>query len=442
MRKTLRMAVREYKAAVRTKGFIIGLVVAPILMSGSGLAFWLLKDRVDTTDRVVAVVDRSGRVAEALTRAAEWHNDNEVLDPESGEKVRPRYEIEPVEANGDQEQQYHALSEQVRRGELYAFLVIGENVVHPRIDEQASPPPEERITYHARNAALDDLRQWLAHFVNERLRQLRMRDAGIDESMYRELFSWTNVEGHGLVSRDEATGSIDDAREASPVDAIVVPIGIMMIMFLMIMMSVPAMLHSVMEEKTQRIAEVLLGAIKPFEFMMGKLLGGIAVSLTSSLVYIAGGVIVVNFMGYDSYIPYHVLHWFAVYMLCAILMFGALTAALGATCSEAKYAQSLSFPSIIPAVLPMFIYFPVVKEPLSGFSTWASLIPPFTPTLMVLRMATPDDIPAWQPWVGLLGVLLTTVLFVWAGGRIFRVAILMQGTPPKLTNILRWAIRG
>jgi len=85
---------------------------------------------------------------------------------------------------------------------------------------------------------------------------------------------------------------------------------------------------------------------------------------------------------------------------------------------------------------------PVLKEPLSSFSTWVSLFPLFTPTLMLLRQSTPAVLPMWQPWVALLGVLVFTVLFVWAGGRIFRVGILMQGKPPRLMDILRWAIRG
>jgi ABC-2 type transport system permease protein len=97
---------------------------------------------------------------------------------------------------------------------------------------------------------------------------------------------------------------------------------------------------------------------------------------------------------------------------------------------------------ILPLLIPMFVYFPVAKEPMSSFATWLSLFPPFTPTLMLLRQTTPAGIPFWQPCVGMLGVLLFTILFVWAGGRIFRVAILMQGTPPKLKNIIRWAIRG
>ena len=95
----------------------------------------------------------------------------------------------------------------------------------------------------------------------------------------------------------------------------------------------------------------------------------------------------------------------------------------------------MTFLTIIPVMIPMFIYFPVAKEPMGSFATTFSLIPFFTPTLMLLRQATPDVLPMWQPIVGLIGVLIFTVLFVWIGGRIFRIAILIQGTPPKLKNI-------
>jgi len=329
------------------------------------------------------------------------------------------------------------LSDRIRRGELHAFLEIGPGVVHPRID-----PENSRIRYHAKNAVMDDLRGWMGWPINKPLRRLRLADAGIDESEVADLSDWVNVEAMGLVSVDSETGQVKGAQRANEAEAIIVPIVLMMLMFMMIMMSVPGMLQSVMEEKTQRIAEVLLGSVKPFEFMMGKLLGGIAVSLTSSAVYVLGGIIVVKYMELEKYIPYHMLPWLFLYMIPAIIMFGAISAALGSTCNEPKDAQSLTFPSILFAIIPMFVYFPVVKEPLSSFATWMSLFPPFTPTLMLLRQATPAGIPVWQPFVGLLGVLGFAVLAVWTGGRIFRVGILTQGTPPKLANVVRWAIRG
>ena len=209
-----------------------------------------------------------------------------------------------------------------------------------------------------------------------------------------------------------------------------------------IMMGASPLLNSVMEEKTQRIAEIILGSVKPFEFMMGKVLAGVAVALTGSGVYVVLGSLALAQVGFVDFIPFHVLPWFFIYMLAAIVMFGSVNAALGAMCNEPKDAQNLMFPAILPVMFPMFILMPVLKEPLAGFATWFSLFPPFTAQLMMLRLSSPAGIPFWQPWVALVGMMAFTMLAVWAGGRVFRIGILMQGTPPKLSNILRWAARG
>lgn len=438
MRKMFILVKREYIASIKTKGFIIGLIIAPIFMSGSLIVFSIMKDRVDTNDKHITVIDHSGLIYDKLVLLADERNTSEIFDEETGKKIKPLYVINRVEiSGGDLEGRKLELSESVRNGELHAFVEISQGVLNP-----SENPDSFSIYYYANNAAMDDVRSWLGWPINRTLRELRMQAAGIELTDIPDLFFWVDVNPMGLVTVDEETGEISDAEKASKIQAVLVPIAIMMLMFLMMMMSVPGMLHSVMEEKTQRIAEVLLGSIKPFEFMMGKVLGGIAVSLTISGVYLIGGVSVVYYMGYDHFIPMKILPWLLVYLILAVIMMGALSAALGATCSEAKDAQSLTFPSMLPMFVPMFVYLPVVKEPLSSFSTIISLIPPFTPLLMLLRQATPETIPMWQPILGLLGVILTTILFVWVGGRIFRVAILMQGTPPKISNILRWAIKG
>jgi len=199
---------------------------------------------------------------------------------------------------------------------------------------------------------------------------------------------------------------------------------------------------SVMEEKNQRIAEVLIASVRPFEFMMGKVLGGLAVALTASSVYIIGGAATITRMGMAEYLPYHLLPWFFVYMLLAIIMFGSNFAAVGSACSDAKDAQTLTLPAMLPVMVPMFLLGPILKHPTGPFATVLSLLPPFTPTLMMMRQSSSMTIPAWQPWVGLAGIVVFTLLSVWAGGRIFRVAILTQGKPPRLTTLLKWAIRG
>jgi ABC-2 type transport system permease protein len=107
-----------------------------------------------------------------------------------------------------------------------------------------------------------------------------------------------------------------------------------------------------------------------------------------------------------------------------------------------KEAQSLMWPVMVLAVLPMMVGFVVIKEPNSSFATWASFFPPATPMLMMARQAVPPGIAPWQPVLGMVLVLLATLCCVYAAGRIFRVGILMQGKGAKVGDIVRWVIRG
>lgn len=438
MRKILRIVRREYKASVRTKGFIIGIALAPVLMGGSLIAMMLLDDTVDTTDRTIAVLDHSGVVAEALVTAAEERNASSVFDPETGKKVKPAHHIEIVSPDTENPAaQRLALSNRVRSGELHAFLEIGPDVMHPREKNEGA-----EIRYYSKNAAIDDSRGWIVFPINTILRTARLKEANVDLSTVTDVFDWVNVTGLGLVSTDEKTGAVKDARRASEGEAVGIPLIMTMLMFLMMMMGAIPQLQSVMEEKVQRIAEVMLGSAKPFEFMMGKVLSGLCVSLTAAAVYVIAGIIIVKIKGLGEYVPYDILPWFFAYVVLGIMMMGSILAALGSTCNNATEAQSVTFPAIIPMMIPMFLLGPVVEQPHSAFATGMSLFPVFTPFLMLLRQSTPSGVPAWQPWAGVTGMALFAFLAIWAGGRIFRVGILLQGQPPRLGNIVRWMIRG
>lgn len=437
MRKTLRLAIREYNAAVRTKAFFIMIVLVPFMMSGGLIAIRLSEKHVDTTDKRIVVVDRSGTVAPALVQAAEARNKHEIIDPKSGRKTRPAYVIEAVAPDdADAQGQRVALSDRVRRKELWAFVEIGPQVLDPK-----AAPEARRVAYYAENAALDDARDWLQRPLNNHLRDQRLAAAGVTEDARRDLLNWTGVEPLGLVTRD-ATGAVQDAQRADEGRAIGVPLAMLMLMFMMIMVGAMPLVSAVLEEKMQRIAEVLLGSVRPFQLMLGKLLGTLAVSFTVLAIYVGAGLLALQHLGWMDYVPLHLLPWFMVYMLAAILLFGSLLIALGAACNDLKEAQSLMMPVWLLLMIPMFTWLPVVKEPAGSFATTLSLIPPFTPILMMLRQTTPVGVPAWQPWVGLAGVLVCTTLCVWAAGRVFRVGILMQGKPPRLGTILRWAVRG
>ncbi|MBI2924122.1 MAG: ABC transporter permease [Verrucomicrobia bacterium] len=438
MPKVFRLALREYVAAVRTKAFLLGLVLGPVFMCGSFFAMVLTKDQVDTTDKRVAVVDRSGALAQSLLDAAQARNEKEVADKTTGKKLKPAYLLEVVPPNAaDPQGQRLALSDRVRRKELHAFLEIGAEVLQPRKDS-----PRQRVEYYAKSPALDDVRRWIEGPLNDQLRQRRLREAGIDPAAVGHLLERVSVDGLGLIAQDAKTGEISKARRGNAAEALGPAIVLQLLLFILFMIGAAPLLQSVMEEKTQRIAELLLGSVTPFELMLGKLLGGVAVSLTGAAVYLLAPVLVLTSLALAKFIPYHILPWFLAYMLTAMFMYGAIFAALGSACVEPKDAQALQFPAMLPMMIPMFLLGPVLKEPNSAMAIWLSLFPPFTPMLMLLRQSLPEGVPAWQPWVGLAGVLVCTVLSVWASGRIFRVGILMQGKVPRLTELGRWAIRG
>ncbi len=438
MRKVLILAKREYNTAVRTKGFIIGLLLAPVFMGGSGIVFALMKDKVDLSDKHIAVIDHSGLMTEYLTRAVEERNKSEIYNPETGEQVKPAYYVEFINPDtSDIFQQKLDLSNEVRSKKLHAFIEIGPEILHP-----AEDPVKSSIKYYSENSALDVVRDWFSGSINNRIRELRIKELNIDDKSVNDLFNWINLEGLGLISVDKKTGAMQDARKIGVAETIIIPYIMVFLMFMMLMMSAIPLLTAVMEEKMNRIAEVLLGSVTPFEFMMGKILGSIAVSLTASAVYVIGGIIMASQLGVGNMIPFKIIPWFFVFLILNIVMVGSGMAALGSACNDNKDAQSLQFPAMLPIILPLFIMMPVIQEPLSNFSTILSLLPPFTPLLMLLRMATPVSIPVWQPVLGLVGVILFSVLSVWAGGRIFRTCILMQGQKPKLGNLIKYIVRG
>lgn len=436
MYKILILALREYKASVKTKGFIIGLVVVPVLMMGGLFAYSLFGDKVDINSKNIAVIDNTGKILPAIEEAADFYNETQVFDTGSGKQLRPKYIIESVEKDAENEiTQLVSLSNRVKNKEIHAFLIIGENVIHPFGEGNSG------VNYYSENSFMDDMRGWLRGIINDKVRHLRVADMGLEQEQVATLFSWIDVKGLGLVEADESGEVLKDAKESNIAESFFIPYILMMLMFMMIMMSATPLLYSVMEEKTDRIAEVLLGSITPFQFMMGKVLGGVSVALTGAAVYIIGGVFAATQLGYADMIPMHIIPWFFAYLILSILMMGTVMAALGAASNDTKDAQNLQFPAIIPLIIPMMVMFPVIKEPLSSFATGMSLFPPFTPFLMLVRLASPASIPMWHPIVGLLGIILFTALSVWLGGKVFRTMILMQGKRPKFGTLFRMLMK-
>jgi ABC-2 type transport system permease protein len=438
MRKIWTLFKREYRAAVRTKSFIISLVLVPIMMGGGFAAMIIMEKNKDTDDKHFVVIDHSGLMTGPIKEALEIRNKEEIFHSHTGEQIDAAFVVEFVEADQqDPDGQQLALSQRVETQELHAFIEIGPDILHPSGEDK-----EAYLKYYSQHAFNDDLRYWFQTVVNNGLREIRASELNLDQIQSEELLWWINVEGMGLFSVDEKTGEQQEAEKMNELQTFLVPYILLMLMFMLVMMSAIPQLTNVMEEKNEKIAEVLLGTITPFQFMMGKVLGGIGVSLTTAAIYVGAGVFTLNYIGMESVIPVDVLPWFFIFTILYILMVGSGMAALGATCNDNKDAQSLTFPGILPAILPMFVIAPVIADPTGALATTMALIPPFTPMVMVVRMASSVTIPIWQPVVGLIGVMIFTILTVWIGARIFRTAILIQGQKPNLATLYKYAFKG
>lgn len=455
MRKTLLIALRDYNASVRTKSFVISLVFLPVMMLGSFAVQALLKDRVDTKPKHFAVIDRTDGEAifPALLAAAETRNTTQIRDA-SGRQTKPAFVLEGVppsatDAEAVAEQRLE-LSDRVRRGELAGVVEIGRDVDEGAPHEQATPDRDDQeskaderqgVRFQTHSHTLRDFTTWLSQAVAGEVQKRRCKQKDLSPQAIAEVVRPVPVLARELSSRDPVTGAIRDG-EANRMASVLLPVGLVMMMFMMIFVGATPLLQGVIEEKMQRIAEVLLGSVRPFPLMMGKLLGTLGVATTLSAVYLGGAYLAARHYGLAEHLSPTIVAWFAVYQVLGVLLFGSLFIAVGASCTNAQESQTLLMPVMLLAMLPLFVMTHVVTEPNSPLAVGASLIPTATPTLMLARIATAPGLPLWQPLLGVALVLLTTVACVWAAGRVFRVGLLMQGKGASFREMARWVVRG
>jgi ABC-2 type transport system permease protein len=226
-----------------------------------------------------------------------------------------------------------------------------------------------------------------------------------------------------------------------------------MLLYMVIVLYAVAVMRATLEEKTGRIVEILISSIKPWELMLGKILGVGSVGLTQLAVWFALGVLAFS-MGIPAlvaarpeladlgeisqYLPgLGVLGLFLALFLGGYFLYSALYAAVGAMCNTEEEAQQAQFPVIMLLVVPIMFLMPIIENPNSTTAVVASLVPFFAPVLMFARAAT-GAVPFWQIALALALLVASTLVVAWIAGRIYRVGILMQGKRPTLPELWRW----
>jgi ABC-2 type transport system permease protein len=245
------------------------------------------------------------------------------------------------------------------------------------------------------------------------------------------------------------------------------------------------LLRGVMEEKTNRIAEVIVSSVKPFELMMGKIIGIGAVGLTQFLMWIV--LIIILTSAAQAFIPHDVLeqvrtmqqnngampgggmmqasesaqkiynfqhtmgtaNWpliiccFIFYFLGGYLFYAALFAAVGSVVEDVQNSQSLSLPVTMPIIFSFLIMSIVVYSPDTKLAVWASIIPFSSPIVMMARIAygVPGTVPYWQLIISILVLIAGFLFTTWLAGKIYRTGILMYGKKVTWKEMMKWAFR-
>jgi len=428
--KALIVAVSEFTTLTRSKAFLVGLALMPVIMAiGFGVQKFT-RENVDTKDRRFVVVDRSGVLYQAIAAAAEQSNQSGV---DGGTRKAPRYLPTEQSFAPDDQAARSVLSDRVRREDLYAFVEIPSDIVDP--GSNAS------LTYYSNHPADQSLPGWIGGVVNREVLNIRFRNAAVDRGLVTRLTKRVEVSELGLLERDQA-GGIKAASRVDKIRTFVIPVGMMLILLFSVMSGSPQLLNSVMEEKMSRISEVLIGSVTPFELMMGKLLGSAAVSFLLALIYVVVGVFAARHYGYGDAIHDRDLAWFALFLAVSVMMFGSMFISIGAACTDLKDAQGMMGPAMMFLMLPWMTWFAVLNAPESPMAIGLSLFPSATPFLMLLRIMLPPGPQVWQVVLGVALTIATAMGFTYAAGKIFRTGLLMQGKAATLGEMWRWVRAG
>ena len=446
MGKILVVARTEFANAVRTKAFLVSLLMLPLIY-GIMIFIQIFANKSDVEPRKFAVIDRTGKLYPAVKAAADLHNKDATKD---GKLVRPAFIAEQFSVKDETPAEATvALSDRVRSKDLYAFVEIPADATEPKLGAPVT------LKYYTLSPNYRDLSMWLDAVVGSEARAARYQAAGVDPQMIAKIDRPTFTESLGLASRaapavvaaqpsdtlpSAKPGAIVEAKRNDPALSFIVPAVLAMLVFIVTMNAGPQLLTTVMEEKMSRISEMLLGSVSTFELMLGKLLGNAGVAMLTTFLYLGAAYGAAYRYGYTSVLTPGLIATLLAFVFISIFLFGSLYMAVGSACSDMKDAQSMMMPVMMLSMMPMFFTFAVISNPSSQIAVVTSMIPFATPMLMTMRMAMSPAPPAWQVVASIALTLVTAIGCVWMSAKIFRTGLLMHGKAPTFRELARWVI--
>ncbi|MBN1866745.1 ABC transporter permease [Candidatus Sumerlaeota bacterium] len=418
MGRILTIALREYAEMVKTKTFILSLLATPLLIVGIGWIGTRIQHSVEKGSRPperVLVVDLEGDLLSGLREKVESHNRRTP-----GRRIG----LETLAATDlDQEQAASEVSRRVRERQVGVGLVIPKDAIDGK----------QAIRYYGRGDAFQelDLFQALRGLVNDALIDVRCERLNMSRDLIDEIRRRADFD------RIDVTAGAKQS-EGKMVMSMMVPFFFMFLLFMGMVGINQHMLTSVIEEKNSRVVEVLLASVSPFQLMAGKIAGLSAVGLTVTSIWGVAALGSLAGFGLGDVIAPAALVYFLAYYVLGSVFYSAVYAAVGAACNTLKEAQPLIMPVTMVLVIPMAGWVFFAQNPTGPWSVALSLIPPFSPLVMIVRLSVQPSVPFYQVFASILILAASVAGAMWVSARVFRVGILLYGKPPTPREMLRW----
>lgn len=428
--------MREFKERVYKKSFIITTLLMPLLMALISVAPTLIMVYAKGETKQISVIDCSHIIAPQL---------------QSNEDVQ--FVIIP---DGD-------LQTELKKSldiENFGVLYIGADI--------ATNPNDIQLYTNSSSSIL--IEETIADQVEEILETERLKAYNIEN--LKQILEQVKVDINLSTFRNGEEQSTASSSAASSVVGII--LGFVLYFFLIIYGSI--VMQSIIEEKNSRILEVLVSTVRPFDMMMGKILGvasvaaaqiviwGVLIILFSSLLIPAimpadilanvqavqagadisamaangvdTGMITAMASIMDTGYIAKIVALLLVFMIGGFLLYAAMYAAVGASVDEAQDAQQLTTPITIPIIIAFIVLTMVMNDPNSPLVFWCSIIPFTSPIVMMGRI--PSGIPAWEIALSIALLYATFIIMVWLAGKIYRVGIFMHGKKPTFKELYKW----
>jgi len=465
MKKILYVAQREFIATAGTRALIFGILVTPLVIGVLMLLVpWMSRQDPPAIAGSVAVIDPTGQIAGGLAAYLEPAR-IEKRRLESYQRIREAMPSALRSASGMGGPRGDAAQEAVGSmlGKVPQLQVVsldpGADVSSAKeglMASRASDTPGARlalIVVHADavektpgsdrfgtydvfvRAKLDDrVTEEIDDGVRDAIIGARVSQAGLDRARVEDLTTVGRVSA--LTVTAEGEGRTNEVLNQ------LIPMALMGLLLLSVLMSGQYLLTTTIEEKSNRVVEVLLSALSPMELMVGKILGQFAVGLLVLALYMGLGLIALLSFASLGLIDPALIVFLVLFYLLAYFSVGAFMAAIGSAVNELREAQGLMTPVMLVIMIPWFLWMPISRDPNSTLAVALSFVPPISNFVIMLRLASSTPPPLWQTALSIVAGAAGVYASLWFAARVFRIGLLMYGKPPNLATLLRWARTG